>query len=268
MLGRLLQWNQRAARSVTNARRTSLLSILSDIIAQYQPWLVTLQEMVPGADASLHAAGYTVHAHANGAMCTAWNADWIQSPAPGFEHPRYMLDIVSSAHAGRSLAVWNVHLPSRLRSRDEATARALNDLFAEEVVPRRREPFYSTCMELFAGDFNLQPYHPVFWQLRANRCRAWAERKSRDTSHRWLFNPSWELLNAQTPTGGTYYFRNADDSPWYVYDQALMSPEFGCVNAVRAITQIGATSLAKGLDHRPDENMASDHFPLLVPCQI
>lgn len=268
MNGLLLQWNQNAARGgVLPARRTSLLTLTSSLVTEHQPWLVTLQEMVPGADTTLTALGYQVHVHSNGSMCTAWNSSWAQNVTGFFEHPRCMLIVLDSSHVSRSLALWNIHLRSRLHARDNAIAIELNDLFTYEVAPRRKDPAYSTCLEVFAGDFNLQPYDDIFWQIRANRCRTWAQRKGTQ-SGRWLYNPSWELLNAQTPTGGTFYYRNADDSPWYVFDQALMSPEFGSTLPARAVTQAGGVSLANGWDHKPDKAVASDHFPVVVPCQL
>jgi endonuclease/exonuclease/phosphatase (EEP) superfamily protein YafD len=178
---------------------------------------------------------------------------------------------------GRSILLVAVHLPSRLhRSEHDLTALAgrLGGVIREE------EGRLGHQRTVVVGDFNMNPFDLGMMTcdaFHAVTTQAIARRRSRtvDGQERGFFyNPMWGCLGDRTPgPPGTYYY----DSPgqlahfWNTFDQVLVRPDLLDVfdaDSVRILARAGEVSLLKPKSDRPDQDVASDHLPLLFSLHL
>lgn len=257
----ILQWNQ-GGRGNSAPR-----SILGELIDAERPSIILLQEASASARATLTARRYQVLQATNRRVLTAYaTMDWTSGRNMAHDAPHYALALLNSTQNMTRLAVWNIHLRSRSWAQDHEIEATLRGPFLRELQQLRQQPLYQGCSEIVAGDFNLSPFMNAFWEIGANRCLTWALRQCKNARAKQpaLYNPSWSFLRAGGGVGGTYYKSGPGDGPWFVYDQALITPGIAIPDCARLVTRVGTTHLTTGADDRPDSRVGSDHFPVVV----
>ncbi len=169
-----------------------------------------------------------------------------------------------------------VHLPSELHwdaesQKQECTevARSIREL--EDKEGHRRT--------VVVGDFNLNPFEPGIVRavgFHAVMTRRVAARKTRTVQGRkypFFYNPMWSHFgDGPERPGGTYYYGGSKHVTyfWNIFDQVLLRPELmtRCRHEqVRILTRAGTVKLLSD-DGRPNQEVASDHLPLIFELDL
>ena len=289
----ILQWNMgiyRDKKAATKATATvyasqsakneaRLTEMLQNLIAEYQPTLIALQEAPEAAVRRvLSMAGYSFEVGSVN-IITAWkNAVWSGSVSTSISYYRMLgleMQLLTSTQKTYKVLVCNVHLSSRLHGGEENPVHDL-EMMADELKAYRRRNV--DVEEIILGDFNLEPHQAELQKktvLHGNRSLAFvAEQEAKRPAYdryRVLYNPSWRLYGAETSPHGSHYFSGGKKGgPWFILDQALFSSGLASSPAnvqmvttvTCATTKVAKTLLSKKVS-QPDRKIGSDHLPLV-----
>lgn len=244
----------------------SRTDVLRGIVLERQPSIVALQEAPASAKGVLQASGFSVHTVgclALGLRCT----DWMAGLAVISQERLLAVEVPLTS--GHVLLICDVHLTSRVRSQQigrEEAARAV----AAEIQTRRKVYAGQKCSELVVGDFNLNPHDIVMMQpsgFFANRSKTYVAKTSQKVvlPKKPLYNPSWHIYGRSDEPLGSIYSTSADDGPWLVFDQLLMSSDLvgtGSHNLAVVTTCSGIDLLSRDV-RQPVAAVGSDHLPLV-----
>jgi exonuclease III len=125
---------------------------------------------------------------------------------------------------------------------------------------------------IFLGDFNMNPYDPGMHQaaglnaMMTRTCVAKGSRTFGGKVYDFYYNPMWSLFgdNTDGPAGTIYDTSSQGMYGWSMLDQVLIHHSIvNLFDDVKILTEAGPQSLMneKG---RPNSNIVSDHFPILV----
>lgn len=272
-----IQWNMGFNRKAgTDAATTArMLVALQELISQHKPSIIALQEAPSPLEVQSKLASHYQMRSGPKKLITIYDErEWLAINDDEFFDHAKSLSLNKQPH-GVQIQLWNIHLTILHRSEDERRVWFRRTLRKSINEIRQRE---KTRHELFLGDLNVDPFDKLVIQqdsLWANRSLVWArnEKKRAILPDKPLYNPSWSLLSRCIPPLGTFYMKKKDicDGPWYLVDQALMSPELAIdgVQQVELIDSAGANSLCTSQKIKdPDANRYSDHLPLKVTFPV
>ncbi len=188
------------------------------------------------------------------------------------ERRRYAIPRLDVPSAGELLVV-SVHLRSKLNTQEREQDAELRKLAARIVAVEQTRGHART---LLIGDLNAHPFqegvyawdglHAVMTREQARK----GQRRIDQTSSRFFYNPMWRFFG-ETSAGppGTYHWPGYGSNAalyWHMLDQVLVRPAllpYLPQDGVQILTHDGTMSLAKP-NNRPDPDVGSDHFPVLV----
>lgn len=177
---------------------------------------------------------------------------------------------------GDDILIVAAHLPSKLYQTEHdqffACMRLANAI--DEAESRVRH-----TRTLIIGDLNMNPFEcgviaaDGIHGVSDRRIAARGIRKVAGKECRFFYNPMWNYLgDAHSGPPGTYFYDTGRqiNTYWNIFDQVLVRPElldaFSNEN-LRVLTEVDSTSLA--LEYgKPDVNISSDHFPILLSLKI
>jgi exonuclease III len=125
---------------------------------------------------------------------------------------------------------------------------------------------------ILLGDFNMNPYDKAMnlaAELNAMMTKSCVEKGLRrhiDQDYDFYYNPMWSLFgdNTNGPAGTIYNTSSQGHYGWSMLDQVLINHSIvNLFQNVKILTEAGTQSLMDGKG-RPNSNIASDHFPILV----
>lgn len=171
------------------------------------------------------------------------------------------------------LIVVSVHLRSKLSSPEPEQDAELRKLAARINAVEQARGHTRT---LLIGDLNAHPFQEGVYAadgLHAVMTREQAEKRQRrvgGNTSRYFYNPMWRFFG-ETPAGppGTYHWPGSGVNAslfWHMLDQVLVRPALLPhlpADGVQILTHDGTMSLAKP-HQKPDPDVGSDHFPVLV----
>lgn len=141
--------------------------------------------------------------------------------------------VVFGLEDGAKLIVVLAHWRSDLGGHDAAAAlRNAAATTLRDAVGRALQRFGFDSNVLVLGDFNAEPYDPVFSALPTSRVRHVVRRhQTKAFNDILLYNAAWRWLGERKPwTGqnepsvaGTYYSGKRDPYSWRTFDQVLVS---------------------------------------------
>jgi exonuclease III len=125
---------------------------------------------------------------------------------------------------------------------------------------------------ILMGDFNMNPYDrgmnlaTGLNAMMTRECALAGIRRYVDQNYDFYYNPMWSLFGDNTPgPAGTVYDRsNQGPHGWSMFDQVILHHSLvPLFQGVEILTKAGDFSLmnSKG---RPNNNNASDHFPIML----
>jgi len=175
-----------------------------------------------------------------------------------------------------SLLVAAAHLPSKLyisaesqRTDQSVLARAIRG--AEDVVGHSRT--------VLIGDLNANPFEPGVvgaGDLNAVMTRSLAQRPGRTVNGEkcpHFYNPMWGHFGDRSDRySGTYYYDRGEHVTYYwnVFDQVMLRSalldRFDSGD-LQMVTEVGGLDLLTD-EGVPDQNVASDHLPLVFRIDI
>lgn len=188
------------------------------------------------------------------------------------EGRRYAIHRLELPSAEEMLVV-SVHLRSKLNSPEPEQDAELRRLAARINAAELARGHTRT---LVIGDLNAHPFQPGVYAadgLHAVMTREQAQKGQRrvgGTASRFFYNPMWRFFG-ETPAGppGTYHWPGSGVNAslfWHMLDQVLVRPALLPLlptDGVQIVTHDGTMSLAKPFQ-KPDPDVGSDHFPILV----
>ena len=132
---------------------------------------------------------------------------------------------------------------------------------------------------LVVGDFNMNPFETGMLAangLHAETTRFTAAKMERvvdEKTHRYFYNPMWNLFgDATRGPAGTYHYQSSElvRMSWNMFDQVLLRPNllpFFVTEELEILTKDGEHSFltAQG---RPKSNSVSDHLPILFKLNL
>jgi endonuclease/exonuclease/phosphatase family metal-dependent hydrolase len=173
-------------------------------------------------------------------------------------------------YAGSELSLGVVHVVDKLNW-DTANQSNQVQLLAAEIG--RQEFALKHDRTLLIGDFNMNPFDQAMNMatglnaMMTEKCVARLSRKQQDQDYPFFYNPMWNLFGDRTPgPPGTYYHTSSSQGMygWNMLDQVLVRPSaLPWFDKVEILTAAGSSSLLNKSE-RPNKNIASDHFPILV----
>lgn len=263
----LLTWNMGCGPYVrvpaeTRQRR---LELLGQLIEEQGPSLIALQEAPSEKD--LHGTLGTRFdlIRTEKGVVAAFDSERWTCNYRTISDDRIAVAGLAGVGAGTSLWFLSVHGPA-VNVTTERKAEFVRRRVAALLRARRADD--DGRLNIVAGDVNLPPFNDAITSdegLRANRSWDWAAKHSSGTD-RALFNCTWILLGKHR-LPGTFYRSSVDlDGPWFGYDQIMLSAALSDHDAfaVNIIEKVGTTSLRKsGRIGMPDENVGSDHLPIV-----
>ncbi len=184
--------------------------------------------------------------------------------------------MTTSAGNGRRVLVCNVHLPSLANHGSYDKTVDNLKLLAEELKDYRRDAANSEVAEIIIGDFNLEPHAPALrdeYVLNGNRSLQYVtdreSKRPKGERLRSFYNPAWRLYGAECSPHGSHYYAGEPGGPWYVFDQAFFSGDLASEPVkIRLIDKIGRKSLLTPKVFQPDQNVGSDHLPIVWTVKI
>lgn len=214
----------------------------------------------------LLSAGYQVVTDSRGTLLSACRSShWTPIDSVPVSFAKNAIGVrVDNAVTGSKVSFWKVHMPSRKNSQDPHIRQRVRG-FLECVKLQRSRKGWTGRREVICGDFNLQPHHEVFFSDGMNAHRSWTWSSRRGALADSLYNPTWGLFGRTREPLGSYYKASEADKPWYLYDQALLSPALVDGRArVRLVHRVAGGRLDSAAARKPDPKRGSDHFPVLV----
>lgn len=189
---------------------------------------------------------------------------------PGVAIRRLMLPV------GNDVLFVAAHLPSKLYQTEHDQLFACTRLAKaiDEAESRVRH-----TRTLIIGDLNMNPFEcgvlgaDGIHGVSDRRIAARGMRRVAGKDCRFFYNPMWNYLGDAPPgPPGTYFYDTGRqiNTYWNIFDQVLFRPElldaFSDEN-LQVLTEVDTTSLATQ-SGRPDDNIGSDHFPILLSLKI
>lgn len=157
-----------------------------------------------------------------------------------------------------------------IRNYDSETRQDFAKLLSDDMKFVQKEKKINELIVL--GDFNMNPFERGMNSatgLNAMMTKACVEPGHRtflSKKYDFYYNPMWSLFgdNANGPAGTIYDTSSQGPYGWSMLDQVLIHYSIvGLFQNVKILTEAGTESLKNKKGH-PDENNASDHFPLLI----
>jgi hypothetical protein len=261
----LLSWNMGCFGSNSDpAMVQRRLDLLSEIVADYAPSLVALQEAPPIASVrSTLGAAFDIQQTTSG-VTSAYNTLLWSCDHRDVSNRRIAVFGLQASGASTSLWMFNIHGPALYVDAEEKR------MFIREVGGRLRTLRASNPprSEIVVGDMNLPPFDFSLLRpdgLYANRCLPWVSDRSTGVD-RALFNPTWCILGQHKGASGTFYTSNVGvDGPWLALDQVIVSAELADGLSLDIIEYVAKKALRRnGRIGTPNEDIGSDHLPLLA----
>jgi endonuclease/exonuclease/phosphatase family metal-dependent hydrolase len=205
-------------------------------------------------------------------IATSLNPHSIQ---PVYDEDSHRVTIRRLILESTDLLLVAVHLPSKLHWRD-------HDLpfEAQRVagVVREIEDSFGHRRTVVVGDFNMDPFESGLVASHAFHglmTRQLANRESRVVNaqrYPCFYNPMWRFFGDRDVgrPSGTYFHRGSTPTSyfWHMFDLVLVRSELvPALSDVQILTDDGSQSLADDAGF-PDDNLASDHFPLLFELSL
>lgn len=164
-----------------------------------------------------------------------------------------------------------IHFPSKnywQESSQAAECAVLSDII------RQAEKDTGHSRTVLVGDLNMNPFDSGVVNangLHGVASRHIARKKTRIVQRReypFFYNPMWSLLgDASSDPPGTYYYVSAEHTAffWHMFDQVLIRPDLLDIFSNEDLEILQSDGSISFLSPRgiPDENVASDHLPIL-----
>jgi hypothetical protein len=265
---KILQWNMDGAPHAKppkpHPNPKECAAVLNEILLEYTPTVVTLQETDNALLANINLSGYDIQRGPVG-LTTLIRRDKFVAVDNREVTPRIQAVALDSTNRGEEgLLVFNFHLPVLNKDKDDRqeAARLLIPRIDKVRVDR------SPRLEIMAGDFNMPPYAPFIVgpsALFANRDLTYSSSQRRGTVGRSLYNASWNIFGGMCGAPGTYRRASELHGPWQIPDQMLLDPRLikGADVNVQIIIKTSKRKLHTR-DGNPRKHLPSDHFPVLV----
>ena len=167
-----------------------------------------------------------------------------------------------------------VHLPSKLHQSGDSQALECKELARQIELEEQKAGHRRTIL---VGDFNVNPFEAAMaGGLHSVMSRQVASRGTRTVQGRdfpFFYNPMWcHFGDAGSNTAGSYYYDAGEhvNHYWNMFDQVLLRPELALrFDSARLsiLKAIGSLSLVRP-DGRPDQQVGSDHLPLLFEVEF
>jgi hypothetical protein len=167
-----------------------------------------------------------------------------------------------------------VHLPSKLHWSGESQSIECADLARQIDLEEQKAGHRRTIL---VGDFNMNPFEAgVAGGLHSVMSRQVASRGIRTVQGReypFFYNPMWcHFGDASSHTAGSYYYDAGEhvNHYWNMFDQVLLRPELASrfdSASLRILRTIGSLPLVRS-DGRPDQQVGSDHLPLMFEVEF
>jgi endonuclease/exonuclease/phosphatase family metal-dependent hydrolase len=167
-----------------------------------------------------------------------------------------------------------VHLPSKLHWTGESQAFECTELARQIDLEEQKAAHRRTVL---VGDFNVNPFEAgMAGGLHSVMSRQVAFRGARTVQGReypFFYNPMWSHFgDASSHTAGSYYYDAGEhvNHYWNMFDQVLLRPELASrfdSAQLSILKAVGALSLVRP-DGRPDQQVGSDHLPLLFEVEF
>jgi exonuclease III len=169
-----------------------------------------------------------------------------------------------------------VHLPSKLFNSPESQSH-----YCSEVVKTVRdiEIEKGHSRTILVGDMNMNPFESGmvsangFHGVMARNVARKGSRMVQKNKYQFFYNPMWCKFgdNSDGPPGTYYYARGEHvEYFWHMFDQVLIRPDLldrFRNEDLRILTKSGSLSLVKD-SGIPDNNIASDHLPIVFSLDI
>ncbi len=176
-----------------------------------------------------------------------------------------------SLPARQPILIAAAHLPAKVGFSNESQWFESVQLSRVIEEVERTEGHHRTIL---LGDLNMNPFEPGMvgarGGLHAVGSRSIAARDTRTVQgekYKFFYNPMWSHLGDRAETGGTFFYDYAEPVCyfWNMYDQVLLRPDLlegFAPEHVQILTSVRGISLLQ--DGEPDQEMASDHLPVVV----
>ena len=191
------------------------------------------------------------------------------------EEPRWTIrELKLPGLASVILAI--VHLHDKRNWSDSSQSAACYDLARDIKNVEERTGHHRT---LVVGDFNMNPFETGMLAangLHAEMTRSIAgkvERVVDEKTHRYFYNPMWNLLgDATRGPAGTYFYQGSEPvrMSWNMFDQVLVRPElfpFLRTEELEILTGDGQASFLTS-QGTPTKQRGSDHLPVLFKLNL
>jgi hypothetical protein len=166
------------------------------------------------------------------------------------------------------------HLPSKLHWTTESQALECKELATQIELEEQKAGHRRTIL---VGDFNMNPFEAgVAGGLHSVMSRQVASRGTRTVQGReypFFYNPMWcHFGDASGDTAGSYFYDAGEhvNHYWNMFDQVLLRPELASrFDSARLsiLKAVGPLSLVRP-DGRPNQQLGSDHLPLLFEVEF
>ena len=260
-----------------NLNRKPLAALIADLAEEHRIDLIILAECEVEPATMLRTLNRTSSRfHLTSGLCPYIS---IYSGFPNqFVQKTYESERVSirtiELPARDSVLLAAVHLPSKLHWTAESQALECKELARQIELEEQKAGHRRTIL---VGDFNMKPFEAgVAGGLHSVMSRQVASRGTRTVQGReypFFYNPMWgHFGDAGSDTAGSYFYDAGEhvNHYWNMFDQVLLRPELASrfdsarLNILKAV---GSLSLVRP-DGRPDQQVGSDHLPLLFEVEF
>ncbi len=260
-----------------NLNRKPLAALIADLAEEHQIDLIILAECEIAPATMLRTLNRTsTRFHLIEGLCphiTLYSQFPDQFVQSAYESERVSIRKLELPDRDRILLV-AVHLPSKLHLTAESQALECVELARQIDLEEQKAGHRRTIL---VGDFNLNPFeagmagglHSVMSRQVASR----GTRTIQGREYQFFYNPMWgHFGDAGSHTAASYFYDAGErvNHYWNMFDQVLLRPELaerfdsGQLGILKAI---GPLSLVRP-DGRPNQQVASDHLPLLFEVEF
>ena len=260
-----------------NLNRKSLATLIADLAEEHGVDLIILAECEVDAATMLGALNRaSTRFHRTSGLCQHIT---IYSGFPGqfieetYESHRISIRTIKLP-ARDPILLAAVHLPSKLHQSGESQAFGCMELAKQIELEEQKAGHRRTIL---VGDFNVNPFEAgIAGGLHSVMSRQVASRGTRTVQGReypFFYNPMWSHFgDAGSHTAGSYYYDAGEhvNHYWNMFDQVLLRPELAAhFDSARLsiLKAVGPLSLVRP-DGRPDQQVGSDHLPLLFEVEF
>ncbi|MBU2620832.1 MAG: hypothetical protein KKD92_00750 [Proteobacteria bacterium] len=171
-----------------------------------------------------------------------------------------------------SMLMVAVHLPSKLNQSEKTQALEAVE-FKREI--EMAEAKLKTNNTFIVGDFNMNPFEngmiaaSAFHSIPCQKIASSEQRIIKKRSHKYFYNPMWNLFGDFDENPGTYFHASSEQSVyfWNILDQVILRPSitnYFVKDSLNIIQKIDGTSLISD-SGRPNY---SDHLPITFEFNI